>query len=59
MNDPRLTELLEIGAWLKVRRDFSEASKSYKEKQQHFLSFLCYDDIQSCIYGFIGLCKIV
>jgi hypothetical protein len=60
MEDPRITELLEISSWFQTWKIFIETSKmSSKEKQHQFLSYQCYDDIISCIFGFIGLCRMV
>lgn len=57
--DQRLTELSEIGKWFDIweKNAMKLTSIKAKDRSRRILSHQAHEDIQSCIVGFIELCK--
>lgn len=57
LEDPRLTELGVVAAYFKDWNDFCRAKKKKnKNSKDNFITRQSYDDIISCIDGFVSLC---
>ena len=53
LQDNRLIDLHEISVW------FQKWKIDSKDNPKVCMSFQCHEDLQSCILGFIELCKMV
>ena len=58
-DDPRLEELSLVAQWFKNWKTsaLNKASVKTKDRGKRIMSLQCHEDIQSCIVGFIQLCK--
>lgn len=58
-NDSRLTELEEINDWFqKWSSSAREGNERAPEKAKKLMSAQCMQDIESCLVGFVELCKL-